>query len=83
MRSAATNHPVVVYDGAVTRADLDVWESDLEGLFARMRPLFYRTESRRHAEQYVRGFRPPEEVNPRSHDLGFLFLHNSAKCVEV
>ncbi len=59
MRSAATNHPVVVYDGAVTRADLDVWESDLEGLFARMRPLFYRTESRRHAEQYVRGLLAP------------------------
>jgi SRSO17 transposase len=50
-----------VYDGAVTRADLDVWESGLEGLFARMRQLFYRTESRRHAEQYVRGLLAPIE----------------------
>lgn len=45
----------VVYDGAVTREDLAVWESELEGLFARVRPLFYRTESKRHAEQYLRG----------------------------
>jgi SRSO17 transposase len=50
-----------VYGGAVTRADLDVWESGLEGLFARMRQLFYRTESRRHAEQYVRGLLAPIE----------------------
>ena len=40
----------VVYDGAVTRADLESWSSDLEELFARMGPVFYRTESRRHAE---------------------------------
>jgi SRSO17 transposase len=45
----------VVYDGAVTRADLDVWESKLESMLARIRPLFYRTESKRHAEQYMRG----------------------------
>jgi SRSO17 transposase len=44
-----------VYDGAVTRADVDVWESGLEGLLARIRPLFYRTESKRHAGQYFRG----------------------------
>jgi hypothetical protein len=44
-----------VYDGAVRRADLDTWESNLEGLLARIRPLFYRTESKKHAEQYVRG----------------------------
>ena len=42
-----------MYDGAVTRADLAVWESELDGLVARMRPLFYRTESRKHAEQYA------------------------------
>jgi len=41
----------VVYDGAVTSADLESWNSDLEELFARMGPVFYRTESRRHAEQ--------------------------------
>jgi len=45
----------VVYDGAVTRADLDVWESELESMLARIRPLFYRTESKRHAEQYMQG----------------------------
>lgn len=61
MHSASTNRRVVVYDGAVTRADLDAWESDLEGLLTRMRPLFYRTESRRHAEQYVRGLLAPLE----------------------
>ena len=45
----------IVYDGAVTREDLAVWESGLEGLLTRVRPLFYRTESKRHAEQYMRG----------------------------
>ena len=40
----------VVYDGAI-RVDLDAWNSDLEELFTRMGPVFYRTESRRHAEQ--------------------------------
>jgi hypothetical protein len=44
-----------VYDGAVRRADVDVWESGLEGLLARIRPLFYRTESKKHAGQYFRG----------------------------
>lgn len=45
----------IVYDGAVVRADLDVWDAELEGVFARTRSLFYRTESKRHAEQYIRG----------------------------
>ena len=45
----------------MTRADLTQWASDLEGLFTRMRPLFYRTESRRHAEQYVQGLLAPIE----------------------
>ncbi len=48
-----------MYDGAVAPADLDVWESELESVFARMGPLFYRTESRRHAEQYLRGLLSP------------------------
>src|SRR5262250_3021633 len=52
---SASSRPVVVYDGAVTRADLAEWESGLEDVFTRIRPLFYRTESRRHAEQYFRG----------------------------
>ena len=50
-----------MYDGAVTRADLTQWAADLECLFTRMRPLFYRTESRRHAEQYVQGLLAPIE----------------------
>jgi hypothetical protein len=49
----------VVYDGAVTREELDGWNSDLECLFARMGLVFYRTESRRHAEQYLRGLLAP------------------------
>ncbi len=44
-----------MYDDAVTRADLDEWESDLRDVFARICGLFYRTESRWHAEQYLRG----------------------------
>jgi DDE superfamily endonuclease len=51
----------VVYDGAVTREDVDRWESELESLLARVRPLFYRTESKKHAGQYVRGLLSPLE----------------------
>jgi SRSO17 transposase len=31
----------------------------LQGVFARIRPLFYRTESKKHAEQYMRGLLSP------------------------
>jgi SRSO17 transposase len=55
MSSLPMNPPVVVYDGAVSPGDLEVWNSELESLFSRMRPLFYRTESRKRAQQYVRG----------------------------
>jgi SRSO17 transposase len=51
----------VVYDGAVTGADVDGWSADLTALFSRMGPVFYRTESRQHAEQYVRGLLGPIE----------------------
>ena len=51
--------PAVVYDGAVTREDLAEWNSGLNDLFARMGPLFYRTESKLHAHQYVRGLLSP------------------------
>jgi len=61
MYSVSSSLPVVVYDGAVTRADVEVWESGLEGVLARIRPLFYRTESRKHAEQYFRGLLSPIE----------------------
>ena len=40
---------------------MEEWASDLEGLVARMHPLFYRTESRKHAEQYLRGLLGPME----------------------
>lgn len=50
-----------MYDGAVTRADVDVWESELEGLLGRLRPLFYRRESKKHAGQYLRGLLSPIE----------------------
>jgi SRSO17 transposase len=53
-----TNTPIV-YDGAVTRADLDAWNAGLDDLLARISPIFYRTESRRHAEQYLRGLLSP------------------------
>lgn len=49
----------VVYDGAVTVEDLDAWECDLQRLFIRMDRLFYRNESRKHAEQYLRGLLAP------------------------
>lgn len=60
MDSSSTGQPIV-YDGAVTRTDLDEWNSDLDSLFARMGGLFYRTESKRHAQQYVRGLLGPLE----------------------
>lgn len=59
MTSLQTVDAVVVYDGAVEAESLEVWNSDLEGLFARMGRLFYRAESRKHAEQYLRGLLSP------------------------
>lgn len=50
-----------MYDGAVTHADLDRWSSELNRLISRLSFLFYRTESKRHAEQYVRGLLAPIE----------------------
>lgn len=61
MGSVSTRTPVVVYDGAVTSADLDEWESELGGLLARLGPVFPRSESRSHAEHYVRGLLSPLE----------------------
>jgi len=59
MELISSVRPQVVYDGAVTREELDGWNAELECLFARMGPVFYRTESRRHAEQYLRGLLAP------------------------
>ena len=50
---------IVVYDGAVEAEDLAVWQSDLDALLARTGRIFYRTESRRHAQQYLRGLISP------------------------
>jgi SRSO17 transposase len=61
MNSVSPSFPAVVYDGAVTRADVDRWESELEGVLARIRPLFYRTESKERAERYFRGLLSPIE----------------------
>lgn len=49
----------VAYDRAVTSADLHEWDHEFDTLMARLRPLFYRTESKKHAEQYVRGLLSP------------------------
>jgi SRSO17 transposase len=59
MDAASSTRPIVGYDGAVTRADLDMWGSELEDLLARVRPLFYRKESKKHFEQYVQGLLAP------------------------
>jgi SRSO17 transposase len=48
-------------DGAVTREDLAVWEEEFRRVTARIEPLFYRTESRAHAERYLRGLLAPLE----------------------
>jgi SRSO17 transposase len=34
---------------------LEAWNSELEDLLGRIYPLFYRTESKKHAQQYLRG----------------------------
>jgi SRSO17 transposase len=50
-----------VYDDAVSPEGVDRWESELASLLARIRPLFYRTESKKNAEKYVRGLLSPLE----------------------
>ncbi len=50
-----------MYDDAVSREDVGRWESELASLLARVRPFFYRAESKKHAEQYVRGLLSPLE----------------------
>lgn len=47
------------YDDAVTAADVHEWERDLTKLVGRISPLFSRVDSRRHAEQYLRGLLAP------------------------
>jgi SRSO17 transposase len=43
----------------VISADLDEWDRELGGVVERIRPLFFRAESRKHAEQYLRGLLSP------------------------
>jgi SRSO17 transposase len=47
------------YAGAVTVADLDVWKSEFEGVCARFEGRWFRTESREHFRQYLRGLLAP------------------------
>jgi SRSO17 transposase len=49
------------YAGAVTVADLDAWKSEFEGLCARFAGRWFRTESREHFRQYLRGLLAPLE----------------------
>jgi SRSO17 transposase len=49
----------IMYDGAVESADLGEWERELDSVVARIGPLFYRSESKRHGEQYLRGLLSP------------------------
>jgi SRSO17 transposase len=53
--------PLFADDGAVTEAGLDEWCSEFERLCARFEPRYYRTESREHFRQYLRGLLAPLE----------------------
>ena len=59
MNISPASTPTIVYDGAVEPVDLDEWEGRLRDVVARIDPLFYRSESKRHAEQYLRGLLSP------------------------
>jgi len=59
MSTSLAGAPTVAYDDVVTPADLDEWERDLNAVIARIRPVFHRVESQRHAEQYLRGLLSP------------------------
>ena len=51
--------PTVVYEGVVTSVERDEWRRECDAVRGRMRSLFYRAESKTHAEQYVRGLLSP------------------------
>ena len=59
MTSSLVDDVIVVYDGAVEAENLAEWQSDLEALFARMGHIFHRPNSRKHAQQYLRGLLSP------------------------
>lgn len=47
------------FAGAVTAADLDSWKSEFEAVCVRFEGRWYRTESREHFRQYLRGLLAP------------------------
>ncbi len=47
------------FAGAVTAADLDIWKSEFETVCVRFEGRWYRTESREHFRQYLRGLLAP------------------------
>jgi SRSO17 transposase len=47
--------------GAVTKEDLATWDEEFKALCTRAGSLFYRTDSRAHAERYLRGLLAPLE----------------------
>jgi SRSO17 transposase len=48
-------------DGAVTEDDLKAWDAEFGNICELINPLFYRTDSRAHAERYLRGLLSPLE----------------------
>ena len=48
-------------DGAVTEDDLKAWDVEFNNICELINPLFYRTDSRAHAERYLRGLLAPLE----------------------
>ena len=56
---ASMSPPTTAYDDAVTTADLSEWERELSGMVKRLHSLFFRVESKKHAEQYLRGLLSP------------------------
>jgi SRSO17 transposase len=48
-------------DDAITPEDLREWDKEFKEISKRIKGLFYRPESRRHAEQYLQGLLKPIE----------------------
>lgn len=54
-RDHSPSEQINIPDDAVTRGDLVAWDEEFKDICARIGPLFYRTDSRAHAERYLRG----------------------------
>jgi SRSO17 transposase len=61
MEFSTSERQLLDADGAVTREDIKAWEEEFGRVVERIEPLFYRTESRAHAERYLRGLLAPLE----------------------